>query len=111
MAKGKKYPEEFIQKHLSNFRKSGLGPTAYCKNQNIPRSTFHSWEKRNKNNQPPLKDFIEIELPQDQKSESSSLEIQHGDFSISVPELFSNEQLISVLTCMKEALGDTTSRH
>ncbi len=46
MPKGRSFPLLEVEQHLLNFKSANLSPTQYCRQQNIPLSTFRGWQKK-----------------------------------------------------------------
>ena len=76
--------EEYWSLVMEEFRESGLCKTEYCKNNEIPYSTFRYWERRLSESADALDDgrFTELILPDQKDVKHLSLPLQEDPFRV-----------------------------
>jgi hypothetical protein len=88
-----------IEKHLRNFKRSGLSVTAYSQENNLPASTFFNWQKRGKTRTEEQPSFARLTLS---GVESLQYEIQRKDITIRVPLAVDEPVLRRLLSLLSE---------
>ena len=97
-------PAAFWQKHVREWRQSGLKQTAYCREQGFRQSQFGYWIRKSGNQTVQPEQFVEV-------SRESSLPVRGFTFELEIPggirlrlDKADPETLKSVLQAVREAV-------
>lgn len=101
-------PRQFYQKHLTNWKGSGLSQAEYCRRNGLVRHRFGYWKKKLFKEEGQIK-FAEFpvslsgqSVPFTQDNVFSSLRLMvDSRFSLEIPDQFSQDTLTKVLQVLK----------
>jgi len=88
-----------IEKHLRDFKRSGLSATVYSQENNLPTSTFFNWQKRGKTGREEQPSFARLTLS---PKETLQYEVQRKDITIRMPLAVEESVLRSVILLLRE---------
>ncbi len=104
-----KYNREQQCEHLRNWEKSGLSGQEYCRQHEIPPTTFYSWKKAERKravqtgigSETAAARFIPVKSSFHHLSEKETITIKLHDIVITLPVTANHDQLKAVLTALR----------
>ena len=101
-------PRQFYQKHLTNWKDTGLSQAEYCRRNGLIRHRFGYWKKKLFTEEGQVEfamlpvNFSEHSAPFIQDSSPSTLRLMvDSRFSLEIPDQFSQATLTKVLQVLK----------
>ena len=102
-------PRQFYQKHLTNWKGSGLSQAEYCRRNSLLRHRFGYWKRKLFKKEEQVKFAVlpvslsEQSVPFITENVFSTLRLMVDDrFSLEIPDQFSQDTLTKVLQVLKE---------
>lgn len=103
MKKNKSYADK--EQLIDDFKASGLSMAKFCKQHDIPSSTFSGWLRTAKKKSASEKTvkFVEVTVPAERVAEdSASITVEYKDIKISVSDTFEPELFKTMLKAVME---------
>jgi len=100
--KQKKYSKEEREEHIARWKASGLKQTDYCRQNNIPPTTFYTW-CRKKNTRSSGSSFIEVKLKSGLTGENKIELLIGNGISLRMREGISPEIIRGIISGLKGA--------
>jgi len=95
-----KYSKEERDKHLTEWRKSGLSGQDYCRRNNIRATTFYGWTKkeRQKKIKRDYEGFVKIPVKAIEKEDPDHrIIVEYKDIRINLPISINTEYLQTII--------------